>query len=85
MAVVLDSLAVPRPSVLPSSAFPPIASSPVCFLPGSRGLARLPDFSGLKIQPGLASRAVASASRSSRVGRRVGGVVCEAQDTAVEG
>ncbi|XP_034679126.1 thioredoxin 1 [Vitis riparia] len=84
MATVLDSLAVPRSSALPSSAFAPIASSPVCFLSGRRGSMRLPEFSGLKIQPSLASRSVAAAGRSSRVGRRVGGVVCEAQETAVE-
>ena len=85
MATVLDSLAVPRSSALPSSAFASIASSPVCFLSGRRGSMRLPEFSGLKIQPSLASRSVAAAGRSSRVGRRVGGVVCEAQETAVEG
>ncbi len=84
MATVLESIAVPRCSALPSSGFPSLASSPVCFLSGRRGSARLPEFSGLKIQPSLASRSVASVGRSSRVGRRVGGFVCEAQDTAVE-
>ena len=44
----------------------------------------LPEFSGLKIQPSRASRSMVAAGRSSRVGRCVGGVVCEAQEIAVE-
>lgn len=83
MATVLESLVVPRSSALPSSAFPSLTSSPVCF--GRRGSARLPEYSGLKIQLSHATRSVFSVGRSSRGGRRVGGVVCEAQDTAVEG
>lgn len=47
-------------------------------------MARLPEFLGSKIQPRLASRSAATASQSSRVGRHVGGVVCEAQETAVK-
>ena len=47
-------------------------------------MARLPEFLGSKIQSCLASRSVAAVGQSSRVGRRVGGVVCEAQETTVE-
>ncbi|XP_059662631.1 uncharacterized protein LOC132308541 [Cornus florida] len=82
MAGVLETLTVPRTSVIPSATLSPIANLSVCALSGSRKSIKLPEFRGLKIQSTSSSRSVASSS--SRVVRRGGRIVCEAQETAVE-
>ncbi|KAB1216583.1 Thioredoxin M4, chloroplastic [Morella rubra] len=82
MATVLESLTVPRLPTLPSPTLFPIAASSV----HSLSARRLHRFRGLKVRPSLAARSFGSVSpiTSSRLARRGGLVVCEAQDTAVE-
>lgn len=84
MATVLESLAVPRCYALPSNTVCPIAASSISSLSGRRSL---PQFSGLKLRPSLVTRSLGSVSygSSSGVTRRGGLIVCEAQNTAVEG
>ncbi|KAF5460962.1 hypothetical protein F2P56_020797 [Juglans regia] len=79
MATVLESLIVPRASTLPSLTISPIAAS-------SFSARRLPRFGGLRARPSFSIRSFGSVSPipSSRLARRGGLVVCEAQDTAVE-
>ncbi|XP_062169208.1 uncharacterized protein LOC133875191 [Alnus glutinosa] len=80
MATVLESLAVPRASALPSPTLSPIAASSA----SSISARRLPRFRGLRAGPSSAIRSCGSVSLSSRRANRGGLVVCEAQDTAVE-
>ncbi|KAK1395612.1 Thioredoxin domain-containing protein [Heracleum sosnowskyi] len=75
MAAVLETLTIPR-----ASTFPAISSPSVCSLSGNRSSIKLPKSSGLKIH---SVRVTGSASSSSRLVRRVGRIVSEAQDTAV--
>lgn len=85
MAAVLDSVAVTRFSALPIAA--PSASSAVSSVSGRRrSLTRLPEFKGLKVTPTSVIQFVRSVPQgpSSRSGRG-GRVVCEAQDTALQG
>lgn len=72
MATLFDSLAVVR---LPTAAFSPAATSRTSVL--------LPHCAGLRLRPAAATRLVASPAR--RIASRAARVVCEAQDTAVEG
>lgn len=84
MATVLESLAVPRCYALPSNTLSPVAASSISSPSGRRSL---PQFSGLKLRPSLVTRSLGSVSygSSSGVTRRGGLIVCEAQNTAVEG
>ena len=72
MVTLFDSLAVVR---LPTAAFSPAATSRTSVL--------LPHCAGLRLRPAAATRLVASPAR--RIASRAARVVCEAQDTAVEG
>lgn len=63
----------------------PIGSSSVCALSGNRKSVRLPVIRGLKIQAAYTGRSFGSFGPSPRPGRRGARIVCEAQDTAVEG
>lgn len=76
MATVLESLAVlPRPSAT-AAVFSPRRSYP-----------KLPQYAGLKPRPRpiASTRLTASPAAAARVVNRTARVVCEAQDTAVEG
>ncbi|XP_057457866.1 uncharacterized protein LOC130748649 [Lotus japonicus] len=78
MATVLESLAVlPRPSATAAAVFSPRRSYP-----------KLPQYAGLKARPRpiASTRLTASPAAAARVVNRTArvGVVCEAQDTAVE-
>ncbi|XP_011082670.1 uncharacterized protein LOC105165382 [Sesamum indicum] len=77
MAVVLESLAVPRASALPSASLAPVAGSSVA----RRSYVRFSEFRGLKLQT---ARSSVSMSFGSRPHYRSGRIVCEAQETAVE-
>ncbi|KAM6584568.1 hypothetical protein CsatB_011570 [Cannabis sativa] len=79
MAAVFETLTVPRCSALPSRALSPIATSSASSLAARRAL---PQVRGLKLTPTRSLGSVSSAP-SSRITRRGGLVVCEAQDTAV--
>ena len=81
MATVLESVTIPRSYAIPSSTMSPITSSSVSSLSGRRNSAKLPEFRGLKIRPSSVTRSLGSVS--SRLVRRSGGIVCEAQETAV--
>lgn len=72
MAGLFETLIVPRASALPSASVAPLV--------GSTSV-RFSDFRGLKIQPTRSSVKLSSA-RKVRGGSRI---VCEAQETAVEG
>uniref|UniRef100_A0A2N9ENA3 Thioredoxin domain-containing protein n=1 Tax=Fagus sylvatica TaxID=28930 RepID=A0A2N9ENA3_FAGSY len=81
MATVLESLTVPRSSaLLPSFTRSHIAASSV----SSLSARRLPLFTGLKVKQSFTARSLGSVTSSSRLARRGGLVVCEAQDTAIE-
>ncbi|XP_054814816.1 uncharacterized protein LOC129315256 [Prosopis cineraria] len=82
MATILEPIAVSRSSSLPSATFSPITASSA--LPGHRTSAKLPHYSGLKLRPIAITRSAGSLNSSSRIARRGGRVVCEAQDTAVD-
>ncbi|PON32229.1 Thioredoxin [Parasponia andersonii] len=81
MATVLETLTLPRCSALPSRALSPISTSSASSLASRRGL---PQFRGLKLTSTLSLRSLSSAP-SSKLTRRAGFVVCEAQETAVSG
>ncbi|GAB4831810.1 hypothetical protein Ancab_005825, partial [Ancistrocladus abbreviatus] len=83
MAAVLESLAVPRSSVAPSSTLTPVAASLLSSFPGARKSVHLPEFNGLKIQSSASSRNFKSVT-TSRGARRAGRIVCESPETAVE-
>lgn len=78
MAAVLETLTIPRASALPSASLAPVAGSSV----SRRSSLRFSEFRGLKIQPARSSASMSSRSRLDRRGSRI---VCEAQETAVEG
>lgn len=86
-AAVLETLTIPRASSFPAAAaaacFPPIAGSAVCALSGRRSSVKLPESRGLRIQSARFSGSVSLSA--SRLVRRVGRIVCEAQETAVVG
>ncbi|KAL8510288.1 hypothetical protein ACS0TY_017191 [Phlomoides rotata] len=73
MAGVLETLSVPRASALPSASLPPVAGS---------NSVRFSEFRGLKIQPIRASVKLSSTQKLARRGSRI---VCEAQETAIQG
>ncbi|KAL3638389.1 hypothetical protein CASFOL_017760 [Castilleja foliolosa] len=77
MAVVLETLSIPRASAISSSSLAPLAGSSV----SHRGSIRFSEFRGLRIQ---SARLSSSVSSRSRLDRRGGRIVCEAQETAVE-
>ncbi|KAL3848641.1 hypothetical protein ACJIZ3_010523 [Penstemon smallii] len=76
MAGVLETLTVPRASALPSASSVPVSSV------SRRSSVRFADFRGLKIQSSGSSPKLSYSSKHAPRGSRV---VCEAQDTAVEG
>ncbi|XP_059661520.1 uncharacterized protein LOC132307707 [Cornus florida] len=84
MAGVLETLTVPRHAGLPAASLAPISSSSISALSGSCKSVNLPEFRGLKIQSRYSSRFMGSVSSRSRLVRRGGRIVCEAQETAVE-
>ncbi|KAK6157398.1 hypothetical protein DH2020_011646 [Rehmannia glutinosa] len=77
MAAVLETLTIPRASAIPSASLAPVAG----FSVSRRSSLRFSDFRGLKIQ---SARSSALISSRSRLDRRGGRIVCEAQETAVE-
>ncbi|KAH7512540.1 uncharacterized protein LOC107403706 [Ziziphus jujuba] len=81
MATVLESLAVPRCSALPSNTLSPVAASSISSPSGRR---RLSQFRGLQLRHSLVTRSLGSVSFGSRGSRRGGLIVCEAQETAVQ-
>ncbi|OIT01778.1 PREDICTED: uncharacterized protein LOC109226649 [Nicotiana attenuata] len=78
MAGLMETIAVARASALPSVSLAPVAGSSFS---GRRSSVRFSEFKGLKIQQ-TRSSSVSFSSFSKSVPRR-GGIVCEAQDTAV--
>lgn len=84
MATVLEplTLCASRSSTLPSLTVSRITPSSIISLSGRHGL---PQYRGLKLRPITATRFAQSATSSSRIASRGGRIVCEAQDTAVEG
>ncbi|KAL6999502.1 hypothetical protein U1Q18_000661 [Sarracenia purpurea var. burkii] len=90
MAGVLETFAVPRASGFPASMSAPIGTSSVCALSGTRKWFNSPEIRGLNIQTSSTRRSFGSfgssskSNSSSRVVRRGGRIVCEAQDTAVD-
>ncbi|XP_028779922.1 uncharacterized protein LOC114739188 [Neltuma alba] len=84
MATIIEPIAVSRSSSLPSATFSPITASSISSLPGPRTSAKLPRYGGLKLRPIATNRSNGSLSSISRIARRGGRVVCEAQDTAVK-
>ncbi|GFP90217.1 hypothetical protein PHJA_001165600 [Phtheirospermum japonicum] len=78
MAAVLETLTIPRASAILSAPLAPVAGSSV----SRRGSTRFSEFRGLKIR---SARSLASVSSRSRLDRRGGRIVCEAQETAIEG
>ncbi|KAL7593257.1 hypothetical protein Lser_V15G35206 [Lactuca serriola] len=81
MAAVLETLTVPRASGFPAASLTPIASSPVCQLSLRRSF--VPESRGLKLNI-RSFRSSGSLRLRSKSGRRGGGIVCEAQETAVQ-
>ncbi|CAH1449914.1 unnamed protein product [Lactuca virosa] len=81
MAGVLETLTVPRASGFPAVSLTPIASSPVCQLSLRRNF--VPESRGLKLNI-RSFRSSGSLRLRSKSGRRGGGIVCEAQETAVQ-
>lgn len=78
MAVVLETLIVPRASVVPSASLNPVAGASI-----SRcSSIRFSQFRGLKIQQ---NQRVAPVSSTCKLARRGSRIVCEAQETAFEG
>lgn len=85
MATILESVTIPRSSVIPRAALAPGRASSVSALSSGRNSVRLPENRGLKIQTRFVSRNSARGSLRQSIVRRRGGIVCEAQETAVEG
>ncbi|KAF8411158.1 hypothetical protein HHK36_003701 [Tetracentron sinense] len=82
MAALLESVTISRSSGFRADlSYSTIASS-VSSFPISQKVVNLLVFNGLRIQSRSSTRF--SASESSRIVRRVGGIVCEAQKTALE-
>ncbi|GMN44835.1 hypothetical protein TIFTF001_014027 [Ficus carica] len=79
MATVLETFTLPRCSALPSRALSPMAISSASSPAARLGL---PQFRGLKVAPTRSAGSVSSGP-TSRVARRRGAIVCEAQETAV--
>ncbi|KAF1866811.1 hypothetical protein Lal_00018196 [Lupinus albus] len=76
-----ESLSLSRSySLSPLSFSPPITASSFTPIPDRRSSGKLPQFTGLKLRPAAATR-----FSGSRIAPRSARVVCEAQDTAVEG
>ncbi|KAL8462262.1 hypothetical protein ACS0TY_033345 [Phlomoides rotata] len=73
MAGVLETLYVPRASALLSASLPLVTGS---------NSVRFSEFQGLKIQPIRASVKLNSTQKLARRGSRI---VCEAQETAIQG
>lgn len=85
MAASLESMALSASSRPPSS-LPPSMSSPSSRIWFSSGRITkyLPGFTGLKIQAPLKSSSASSCSKVPRVSPYKTGIVCEAQDTALD-
>ncbi|XP_076925122.1 uncharacterized protein LOC143587831 [Bidens hawaiensis] len=81
MAGVIETLTIPRASGLPASSISRVTSFPVARLSGYRNAVNLPESRGLRIHSYGSS---ASVSLRLKIGRRRCGIVCEAQDTAVQ-
>uniref|UniRef100_A0A5B7AYT9 Thioredoxin domain-containing protein n=1 Tax=Davidia involucrata TaxID=16924 RepID=A0A5B7AYT9_DAVIN len=84
MAGVLEIITVPRAAGFPAATLSPISSSSVSAVSVRRKSVKLPEFRGLKIQSSSSACSLRSVSSSSRLVRRGGRIVCEAQETAVE-
>ena len=83
MATVLESIAVPRASVFPSSTIF-ASSSRASPLSSSRVSLKTPELRGLKLRIGLSTRTVRSASSRSGIVRRAGRIVCESSEATVQ-
>ncbi|KAK9284254.1 hypothetical protein L1049_023423 [Liquidambar formosana] len=84
MATIIESVTITSPSNL-RMALPAAMTSPPVFSLSSRQKAgALLEFAGLKIQSTSKRTPASLNSRSSRVFRRGGGIVCEAQETALD-
>ena len=81
MATVLESVTVSRSCTLPSVTFSPVTGSSITSMSARRSSAKLPQYKGLKLRPMGAT----TQFTGSRIARRVGRIVCEAPNTAVEG
>lgn len=83
MATVLECVAVPRASPSPAFSSPAkLSSSSVNSISGRRKLA---EFKGLKVRPVRSFGSVSQGPSSRFRLRRGAQIVCEAQNTAVEG
>ncbi|XP_021754839.1 uncharacterized protein LOC110720144 [Chenopodium quinoa] len=80
MAIMLDSLLLPRASAFPSAILSPISTSSS----SSVSSLKLPEFRGLKISSDFSTRAVRSVSSLARIVPRSGRIVCESSDTAFQ-
>ncbi|XP_076882498.1 uncharacterized protein LOC143530978 [Bidens hawaiensis] len=81
MAGVIETVTVPRAPALLASSISRVATSRVSRLSGCRNAVNLQESSGLRTQ---SYGSPASVSLRSKIGRRRFGIVCEAQDTAVQ-
>uniref|UniRef100_F6H5B5 Uncharacterized protein n=1 Tax=Vitis vinifera TaxID=29760 RepID=F6H5B5_VITVI len=86
MATALHSVVLPCSSSSDPRAalLPGVMPSPTVVSVG-RSSFSLPEFSGLKIHTNSSSALASLNSRTSRVCRRGGRIVCEAQETALDG
>lgn len=86
-AAVLESISVPRARSSSIAASSPRAAvrSPASAAFESRGRGLVSEFSGLRIVRRRQRVALTVGPASGRVGVRQGTVVCEAQDTAIDG
>ena len=86
MATVLDTLSVPRAaSALSLPTRPHIAPAVPSSLSTFSARASFPPFKGLKVGPTFTARSLGPLTVTSRRATSAGPVVCEVQDTAVEG
>lgn len=77
-AALLETLTVPRCSTLPPQS---VAQASGSYFSNRRTVLGFSQFKGLKVQSTRLSVSLKSASKSAR---RVGRIVCEAQDTALD-
>ena len=82
MATILECIAVPRVSASLTHSPTRLSSSSVSSISARR---RLPEFKGLRTAPTRAFGSVSQNQSSSSRLVRGGRIVCEAQETAVEG
>lgn len=83
MSAILESVSISRPAIrvaIPSA----MASTRMSDLPGHQSFGVLPEFRGLKIQLPTKQLSASLNSRRSRKFCRGGGIICEAQETAID-